>query len=60
MTKLNPIKATPYSAYSREAWWYENTRSVSVFVQGDDNRVYACKIQRAKLADWVKRTEPKK
>jgi hypothetical protein len=42
-----------------EAWYYENAGSIEVYVQTDLG-IVRCKIHRAKLADWIKRTEMKK
>lgn len=42
----------------REAWWYENAKSIDVYVydptvQGGSR---SCRIRRAELEDWLKRT----
>ena len=45
------------SGGATEAWWYENAKSVDVFVRLADGGVGGCRIPRAQLADWLKRTE---
>jgi len=43
-----------------KSWWYENAGSIDVVIStGTANGVYTCRIRRSKLADWIKRSEPK-
>lgn len=39
-----------------EAWFYENKGSVDVYVRHRGVTI-SCRIRRALLADWIKRTE---
>jgi len=52
-----PQAATPGSS-ADEAWFYENRRSIEIYVKRG-NVIVSAKVPRQKLADWIKRTEPK-
>lgn len=53
--KRTAQKATP-RLDTAEAWWYEGRNSIQVYVQ-DGDRILSCRIRRAALSDWIKRTE---
>ena len=43
------------------AWFYENAGSIDVYIYPKGGGTAAtCRIQRALLADWIKRTEKAK
>jgi hypothetical protein len=56
--KLMPNKAKPLHN-CQEAWWYENKGSIEIYSHLADapHKIIACKIPRAKLLDYIKRTE---
>lgn len=56
--KRTPQKAKPNHCDTAEAWWYEGRHGIDVLVQ-DGDRILSCRIRRAALADWIKRTEKK-
>ncbi len=39
-------------------WWYEDRKFISIFV-AQGGVVSLTRISRAKLVDWIKRTEPR-
>ena len=41
---------------AKDAWWYENAKSIDVFIQKKEGGVVSCRIKRSKLDDWLKRT----
>lgn len=61
--KRTPQRAVPYGNSSRsvgeESWWYEGSNSITVHIETKQG-VSSCKINRRYLADWIKRTEPKR
>ncbi len=40
----------------RSAHWYENAKSIDVYIILADGYVATCRIRRALLADYIKRT----
>lgn len=55
-----PIKARPMIR-AEEAWFYENGASIDVYIQTfglvNGEKTVACRIRRAHLEDWLKRTK---
>lgn len=39
------------------AWFYENPRSIEVYIRKAGQLTVACRITRAQLADWLLRTK---
>lgn len=58
--KLNrrPRKAIPYGSKDtkREAWWYENAKSIDVCIYDPTVGTLSCRIRRSALEGWLKRT----
>jgi hypothetical protein len=56
----HPIKARPMIR-AEDAWFYENEASIEVYIQtfglADGEKTVACRIRRADLEDWLKRTK---
>ena len=44
----------------KEACWYENGRSIDVYIESKNGPVYSCRIERRHLLSWIKRTALKK
>jgi hypothetical protein len=46
---------------AEEAWFYENGASIDVYIQTfglvNGEKTVACRIRRAHLEDWLKRTK---
>ena len=57
--KVAPIKAAK-TLFGKpvDAWWYEDRHHITVHIQ-TANGVASCKITRAPLADWIKRSKPR-
>jgi hypothetical protein len=42
-----------------DAWWYENKRSIDVYVEAYGTRqITHCRIPRAALVDYIRRSRP--
>lgn len=54
-TSLHPRAVRPIYGAS-DAWCYENQRSLDVYIT-DGTKTLACRIHRAVLEDWIRRTE---
>jgi hypothetical protein len=52
---LSPHQAKPHDD-STEAWWYENAKSITVYIVGPDGRTASCSISRRYLAPWLAKT----
>ena len=48
---LSPIRD------ATEAWWYENTNSIDVFIYTPGKDAVSCRINRQQLKSWLARTE---
>lgn len=56
--KLASHRATVTKAANKTtAWWYENKRSIEIYMEDDEYNVIACRINRKALKDWIERTE---
>lgn len=53
---LSPHKAKPVNS-STEAWWYENAKSISVYIVVG-GKTACCEIPRHTLAQWLKKVAP--
>jgi hypothetical protein len=58
-TKLNSRPAKTARKHDA-AWWYENARSIDVYIYvgGSGEDAKSCRISRADLLDWIRRTSP--
>jgi hypothetical protein len=59
--RLAPHRATAsgYNSAGRKAWWFENGGSIEIYIECGGAVPASARINRAALADWIKRTEPK-
>ena len=59
--KRGPQKATRCAnahELIEQAWFYENAKSIDVYIsRARGENAVVCRISRAKLLDWIKRTE---
>ena len=39
-----------------EAWFYENPKSIDIYVRRENQDAISCRISRDQLEDWLKRT----
>lgn len=54
--RLSPHKARPIAS-SEAAWWYEDRKSISVYI-ARDGHTHACRINRAQLKSWLDKVTP--
>jgi hypothetical protein len=54
--RLAPHKASPIGKSTREAWWYEDKRSIAVYLY-DGEKVLSCKINAKAIEKWLERTK---
>lgn len=53
--KFSSQKPSRTSVLVERSWWYENDHSIDIYVE-DSLGTHVIRIERAGLADWIKRT----
>ena len=51
-----PQKAR-HDVNAKEAWFYENERTLEVYIETEEKFVVSCHLPRRAIAAWVQRTE---
>ena len=51
-------KARPHKNHGDAAWWYENAKSIDVYIRDKAaGKTLVARINRQLLKDWLERTE---
>lgn len=54
--RLEPHQAKPISR-AKDAWWYEEAKRISVYIESTDGVVVSCEIPRRSILQWLERTQ---
>lgn len=61
MSKLSREAHRPMAKHGNsEGWWYDNARSIDVYVGPKDGAAYWVRISRRSLLAYIKRSEGRK